>query len=144
MKNLINIFVFLLIVFVSNAQSFTFKTNEKVFTDEIGTERTVTGIRAKIVSNIDCNLSDSTFSRTFYIEFVLATGTVFGQRNASTDEFVVKMVGLGMSESSARNAVEAICKGLEYGTKQEKYAAAQQLAGSYGYTLKPLVEQEEE
>lgn len=141
MKKTILVLVLIISALVSNAQSFTFKTNEKTFTDEIGTERTVTGIRAKIVSNIDCNLSDSTFSRTFYIEFVLATGTSFGQRNASTDEFITKMISLGMTESSARNAVESICKNLEYGTIQQKYSAAQQIAGSYGYTLKPLDEQ---
>lgn len=141
MKILILIFTLITSALVSNAQSFTFKTNEKTFTDEIGAERTVTGIRARMVSNIDCNLSDSTFNRVFYIEFVLSTGTVFGQRNASTEEFVVKMVALGLSESAARNAVENICKNLEYGTIQQKYGAAQQLAGSYGYTLKPIEEQ---
>ena len=143
MKNLILSFLLLFSALATNAQSFTFKTNEKTFTDEIGVERTVVGIRAKIVSNIDCNLSDSTFSRTFYIEFVLATGTIFGQRNAGTGEFITKMVDSGMTESSAKNAVENICKNLEYGTKQQKYGAAQQLAGSYGYTLKPIEEQQE-
>ncbi len=141
MKKIILVFILFFCAFISKAQEFTFKTNEKTFTDEIGTERTVVGIRARIVSNIDCNLSDSTFSRTFYIEFVLSTGTTYGQRNANTDEFVAKMVALGMTESSARNSVQMICKNLEYGTILQKYSAAQQLAGSYGYTLKPLDEQ---
>lgn len=141
MKTIILGFILIFSALNVNAQSFTFKTNEKIFNDEIGVERTVTGIRAKIIGNIDCNLSDSTFSRTFYIEFVLATGTAYGQRNASTDEFVNKMMALGMAESAARNAVQNICKGLEYGTIPQKYAAAQQLAGSYGYTLKPIEQQ---
>lgn len=142
MKKTILLFVFQFFALAINAQQFTFKTNEKTFTDEIGVTRTVLGIRATIVSNIDCNLSDSTFNRTFYIEFVLSTGTTYGQRNASTDEFVSKMVTLGMTESAAKNAVESICKNLEYGTIPQKYSAAQQLAGSYGYTLKPLIEQQ--
>lgn len=141
MKKVVLIFALIISALATNAQSFTFKTNEKTFTDEVGVERTVTGIRARIIGNIDCNLSDSTFNRVFYIEFVLATGTIFGQRNASTEEFVVKMVALGLTESAAKNAVENICKNLEYGTIQQKYGAAQQLAGSYGYTLKPLNEQ---
>lgn len=141
MKNFLFSFFLLIASFISNAQSFSFKTNSKTFTDEVGVTRTVTGIRAKIAGNIDCDLSDSTFNRLFYIEFVLSTGSAYGQRNASTDEFVAKMVALGMSENAAKNAVLLICKNLEYGTIAEKYAAAQQLAGSYGYTLKPISEQ---
>ena len=45
MKNLILSLCIVLFTFKSsNAQSFTFKTNEKIFFDEIGTERTVVGI----------------------------------------------------------------------------------------------------
>ena len=91
---------------------FIFKVNAKSFTDEIGVSRTVTGIKAKIIGNIECNLSEE-FSRTFYIAFVLNTGVLYGERNASTNEFIARMIQAGADEATAKANVFNICKNLE-------------------------------
>lgn len=119
---------------------FVFKVISKSFADEIGVTRTVVGIKAKIVGNIECNLSE-VFSRQFYISFVLDNGLDYGQRNASTNEFVARMIQQGTSEEDANLAVYNICKNLEYGTKEEKYSAGAYLAGAYGYQLLAIEEQ---
>ena len=110
---------------------FIFKVNAKSFTDEIGVSRTVTGIKAKIIGNIECNLSEE-FSRTFYIAFVLNTGVLYGERNASTNEFIARMIQAGADEATAKANVFNICKNLEYGTKEQKYNAGNYLANAYG------------
>lgn len=119
---------------------FIFKVNAKSFTDEIGVSRTVTGIKAKIIGNIECNLSEE-FSRTFYIAFVLNTGVLYGERNASTDEFIARMIQAGADEATAKANVFNICKNLEYGTKEQKYNAGNYLANAYGYELQPIENQ---
>lgn len=133
--------LFILCNNVSEAQ-FTFSVVPRTFTDEINVSRTVTGIQAKIISTIDINLTDTGFSRVFYVAFVLESGKVFREFNASTNEFITRAVDTGIPEATAKTNVINICRLLEYGTKQEKYAAAQQLAAIYGYILKPLNEQE--
>ena len=119
---------------------FIFKVNAKSFTDEIGVSRTVTGIKAKIIGNIECNLSEE-FSRTFYIAFVLNTGVLYGERNASTSEFIARMIQAGADEVTAKANVLNICKNLEYGTKEQKYNAGNYLANAYGYELQPIENQ---
>lgn len=119
---------------------FIFKINAKSFTDEIGVSRTVTGIKAKIIGNIECNLSEE-FSRTFYIAFVLNTGVLYGERNASTNEFIARMIQAGADEATAKANVFNICKNLEYGTKEQKYNAGNYLANAYGYELQPIENQ---
>ena len=119
---------------------FIFKVNAKSFTDEIGVSRTVTGIKAKIIGNIECNLSEE-FSRTFYIAFVLNTGVLYGERNASTNEFIARMIQAGADEATAKANVFNICKNLEYGTKEQKYNAGNYLANAYGYELQAIENQ---
>lgn len=119
---------------------FIFKVNAKSFTDEIGVSRTVTGIKAKIIGNIECNLSEE-FNRTFYISFVLNTGVLYGERNASTNEFIARMIQTGADEATAKANVFNICKNLEYGTKEQKYNAGNYLANAYGYELQPIENQ---
>lgn len=128
-------------VVINELQSeFVFKTNERAFTDEIGVYRVVNGIKAKIIGNIECNLSEE-FSRIFYIVFTLTTGIEYGQRNASTNEFIARMIAQGIAEEEAKANVIQICKNLEYGTKEEKYSAGAFLASAYGYTLLPIEQQ---
>ena len=119
---------------------FIFKVNAKSFTDEIGVSRTVTGIKAKIIGNIECNLSEE-FSRIFYIAFVLNTGVLYGEINASTNEFIARMIQAGADEATAKANVFNICKNLEYGTKEQKYNAGNYLANAYGYELQPIENQ---
>ena len=85
------------------------------------------------------NISD--FSRIFYIAFILATGTVYGQRNVTTQEFITRAVENGISEELAIQSVKDICHKLEYGTREEKYVAASQLAAIYSYVLLPIEDQ---
>lgn len=128
-------------VVINELQSeFVFKVVSKSFADEIGVTRTVVGIKAKIVGNIECNLSEE-FSRTFYIAFVLNTGVLYGERNASTDEFIARMIQAGADEATAKANVFNICKNLEYGTKEQKYNAGNYLANAYGYELQPIENQ---
>lgn len=141
MKKLISVLALIIICSSLTIAQFTFSVVPRTFTDEINVERTVTGIQAKMISPIDVNLSDSTFSRTFYVAFILESGKVFREFNASTDEFISRAVEAGTNPIIAKANVETICRLLEYGTKPEKYAAAQQLAGIYGYALKPINEQ---
>lgn len=119
---------------------FTFKTEAKTFTDEVDFERTVVGIKARII-NIDIDLSGD-FRRDFYIVFELSTGDEYGARNSNTIDFAKKAINSGLSQEQANIAVKEICRKLEYGTIQDVYDAAQQLAGMYGYVLKPLNQQD--
>jgi hypothetical protein len=141
MKNLL---VILLTVFAfsTNAQMHTFKTDDYTFIDATKAERTITGIKAKMINNIDCNLSDSTFFRSFYIVFQLATGAEFGETNSDTDKFVKQLITKGYTQEQAKTAVKNICNSLEYGTKPQKYEAAKSLALGYGYILLPISQQE--
>lgn len=139
MKKLIAL---LLIGFGAKAQTFTFKVQPYTFQDETRKSVTVTGIRAKIISNIDCNLSDSTFYRQFYIDFKTTTVESFGALNTDTEKITSELsANTGLARPLAKALVKEICRKLEFGTVAEKYAAAGQLAGGYGYTLKPLAEQ---
>lgn len=142
MKKIIAILALIIFCSTATVAQFTFSVVPRTFVDEINVERTVTGIQAKIVSNIDINISETEFSRTFYVAFILESGKAFREFNATTDEFITRQTDAGLSESTAKTNVKNICKLLEYGTRTEKYAAAQQLAGIYGYTLKPISQQE--
>lgn len=122
-------------------ENFTFKTIPKSFTDEVGVERTVVGIQAKMTISIDIDLLENNFSRQFFIAFLLESGTIYGQRNAYTSEFIRRSVENGIDETIARESVKTICKLLEYGTLEERYVASFQLAQIYGYELLPLNEQ---
>jgi len=144
MKTTILILSILFSAFVSNAQTFTFKANPYTFQDETRKSVTVTGIRAKIISNVDCNLSDSTFYRQFYIDFKTTTVESYGGLNTDTDKMSSELAtNMNIPLNTAKALILDICKKLEFGTIAEKYAAAGQLAGGYGYTLKPLSEQKE-
>jgi len=120
---------------------FSFKTEPRVITDEVGVTRTIVGIQARIVDSIDIGLN-LPFKRTFFIAFVLATGTIYGARNATTEEFIGKAIENGANEETARAYLFQICRLLEYGTQAEMYLAGQQLAALYGYTLLPIEEQD--
>lgn len=143
-KILITFIIFCSIV--ANAQ-FTFKTHDKTFTNELtGNTFVVNGIRAIIISGSECNLNDSTFSKTMFLEFRAfntsdSTTKYIGQQNTTSEEIINKLVKL-MPKPQATALVKDIFRKLEYGTKQEKYQAASQLAGSYNYTLKPIEQQE--
>ena len=144
MKTTILILSILFSAFVSNAQTFTFKVNPYTFQDETRKSVTVTGIRAKIISNVDCNLSDSTFYRQFYIDFKTTTVESYGGLNTDTGKMSSELAtNMNIPLNTAKALILDICKKLEFGTIAEKYAAAGQLAGGYGYTLKPLSEQQE-
>jgi len=144
MKTTILILSILFSAFVSNAQTFTFKVNPYTFQDETRKSVTVTGIRAKIISNVDCNLSDSTFYRQFYIDFKTTTVESYGGLNTDTGKMSSELAtNMNIPLNTAKALILDICKKLEFGTIAEKYAAAGQLAGGYGYTLKPLSEQKE-
>lgn len=139
-------FLFLVMVvtscFTVKAQMHTFKTQPYTFVDATKASRTIVGIKAKMIGSIDCNLSDSTFFRSFYIVFTLSTGADFDEINSDTDKFVEKLVSSGYTLPQAKVLIKSICSGLEYGNKQQKYDAAKSLALGYGYTLLPLNEQE--
>lgn len=144
MKTTILILSILFSALLSNAQSFTFKVTPYTFQDETRKSITVTGIRAKIISNVDCNLSDSTFYRQFYIDFKTTTVESYGGLNTDTGKMSSELAtNMNIPLATAKALILDICKKLEFGTIAEKYAAAGQLAGGYGYTLKPLSEQQE-
>jgi len=127
--------------FSMNAQMHTFKTQPYTFVDATKASRTITGIKAKMIGSVDCNLSDSTFFRSFYIVFTLSTGADYDETNSDTDKFTEKLVASGYTLTQAKTAVRSICSGLEYGTRQQKYDAAKALALGYGYSLLPLSQQ---
>jgi hypothetical protein len=144
MKSTILILSILFSALVSNAQTFTFKVTPYTFQDETRKSVTITGIRAKIISNVDCNLSDSTFYRQFYIDFKTTTNESFGGLNTDTGKMSSELsANMNIPLNTAKALIFDICKKLEFGTIAEKYAAAWQLAGGYGYALKPLAEQKE-
>jgi hypothetical protein len=126
----------------SNAQSFTFKVTPYTFQDGTRKSVTIEGIRAKIISNVDCNLSDSTFYRQFYIDFKTSAVESYGGLNTDTGKMASELsVNMNIPLSNAKALITEICRKLEFGTIAEKYAAAGQLAAGYGYVLKPLAEQ---
>lgn len=144
MKTTYLTFTIIFFAFVSNAQSFTFKVNPYTFQDETRKSVTIVGIRAKMINNIECNLSDSTFYRQFYIDFKTTAVESYGGLNTDTGKMSSELAtNMGISLANAKTLIIEICKKLEYGTIAEKYTAAGQLAGGYGYTLKPLSEQPE-
>jgi hypothetical protein len=144
MKTAIIIFSILFSAFIADAQSFTFKVNNYTFQDETRKSVTITGIRAKMINNIDCNLSDSTFYRQFYIDFKTTNAESFGGLNTDTGKMASELsANMNIPLATAKALILDICKKLEFGTVAEKYAAAGALAGGYGYTLKPFSEQKE-
>lgn len=121
--------------------NYFFKVNPtRTFTDQANITRTVVGIAARIISNIIISLSPI-IEREFYIEFLLETGTRFGGMNVKTSEFVARMVLAGATQEYANEQITQIVKALEFGTAEQKYAAATGLAGIYGYGLAPIEEQ---
>lgn len=144
MKTTYLTFTIIFIAFISNAQSFTFKVNPYTFQDETRKSVTITGIRAKMINNVDCNLSDSTFYRQFYIDFKTTMVESYGGLNTDTGKMSSELAtNMNIPLSTAKALILDICKKLEFGSIAEKYTAAGQLAGGYGYTLKPLSEQKE-
>jgi hypothetical protein len=144
MKTTYLTFTIIFFALMSNAQSFTFKVNPYTFQDETRKSVTITGIRAKIISNVDCNLSDSTFYRQFFIDFKTTAVESYGGLNTDTGKMSSELsANMSIPLATAKALILDICKKLEFGTVAEKYAAAGQLAGGYGYTLKPLSEQQE-
>jgi hypothetical protein len=144
MKTTYLTFTIIFSAFIANAQSFTFKVLPYTFQDETRKSVTVTGIRAKMINNVDCNLSDSTFYRQFFIDFKTTAVESYGGLNTDTGKMSNELsANMNISLTTAKALILDICKKLEFGTIAEKYAAAGQLAGGYGYTLKPLSEQKE-
>jgi hypothetical protein len=100
----------------------------------------VVGISARITNNIVIKLSpQSEFD--FFIEFLLSTGTQFGQRNTSTKDFIERAILAGATREQANGQIGQIVKGLIFGTAQQQYAAAAGLASIYGYGLAPIEQQ---
>jgi hypothetical protein len=144
MKTTYLTFTIIFSAFIANAQSFTFKVNPYTFQDGTRKSVTIEGIRARIINNIECNLSDSTFYRQFYIDFKTSTVESYGGLNTDTGKMSSELsANMSIPLTTAKALILDICKKLEFGTIDEKYAAAGQLAGGYGYTLKPLSEQQE-
>ena len=142
MRNIILIFAIIFISLTSNAQSFTFKVNPYTFQDGTRKSITIEGIRARIINNIECNLSDSTFYRQFYIDFKTSSVESYGGLNTDNYKMASELsTNMKIPLANAKVLIMDICKKLEYGTIAEKYSAAGQLAAGYGYTLKPLAEQ---
>lgn len=98
------------------------------------------GISARINTNIVITLNPKV-ERGFYIEFLLATGTRFGGLNVLTTEFEAQMIEAGATPEFAQAQIVQIVQGLEFGTPEQKMAAATGLAGIYGYGLAPIEEQ---
>jgi len=144
MKTTYLTFTIIFSAFIANAQSFTFKVNPYTFQDGTRKSITIEGIRARIINNIECNLSDSTFYRQFYIDFKTSSVESYGGLNTDNYKMASELsTNMKIPLPNAKVLIIDICKKLEYGTIAEKYAAAGQLAGGYGYTLKPLSEQQE-
>ena len=114
--------------------SYTWNVVPKTFTDEVGQARTITGIQARTVSNIEFNKEEFK-EHTLYICFVQDTGLFYGERNVSTTTFVEKMVAGGATEEVANATIKAIMKDLCFGTVAQMEAKASILAGLYGYEL---------
>jgi len=144
MKTTYLTFTIIFSAFIANAQSFTFKVNPYTFQDGTRKSITIEGIRARIINNIECNLSDSTFYRQFYIDFKTSSVESYGGLNTDNYKMASELsTNMKIPLPNAKVLIMDICKKLEYGTIAEKYAAAGQLASGYGYTLKPLSEQQE-
>ena len=58
MKKTLLVLAFLISALSINAQMHVFKTQPYTFTDATRASRTIVGIKAKMIGNIDCNLSD--------------------------------------------------------------------------------------
>lgn len=116
----------------------------KSFTDPVGDEITVIGILMKSVDCVTYNLEEYK-PRKFYIAFILSDGREMPNPKMANPTFDTLVHNLcnstGMSESQAKVAIKQLISALDFGNTQQMYAAAQQMAGSYGYTLKPLQEQ---
>ena len=112
----------------------------RTFTDQANITRTVVGIAARITSNIAIGLFPQT-DFSFWVEFLLETGTKFGGMNVKTSEFAARAVLAGATQEDADAAINQIVKGLVFGTTEQQYAAATGLAGMYGYGLAPIEEQ---
>lgn len=118
-----------------------YKIKPKTYTDEAGITRTLIGIHTWILGISHIYL-DSPFSKTFYIAFEQeGSSNRIGERNVTTGEFVIKMVLSGMPEEQANQMVKTLCSALEYGTREQRYQAAVQLAASYGHELLPIEQQ---
>lgn len=122
-------------------ENYFFKVQpNRTFTDQANITRTVVGISARIISNIVISLSPLV-EREFFIEFLLDTGTRFGGLNVKTSEFAARLVAVGATQEAANEQISGIVKALEFGTVEQKYAAATGLAQIYGYGLAPIEEQ---
>jgi hypothetical protein len=110
------------------------------FTDQANVTRIVVGIAVRITSNIVFALSGLN-ELTFFVEFLLSTGSKFGGLNVKMSEFVTKAVAQGATEEQAAASLLGVVQSLIFGTVEQKYAAAGILAGMYNYTLAPLSEQ---
>lgn len=121
-------------------EEFFFKVTPRVVTDHVNDTRIIVGIHGRITSNIQFQIPKNT-TRSIFINFMLSTGTKYGSFNVDTQEFINKMIDLGMPESTAIAQVSELIAGIQYGTDAQIYEAASALAGFYGYTLAPIEEQ---
>lgn len=106
----------------------------KTFTDEVGQQRTIVGIKCGIVSPIQFDKNEYK-EHQLYLAFVQDTGALHGEKNVNTADFVKKMTDSGVPEPQAKAQVKAILKDLCFGTVQEMEQKAAILAGLYGYAL---------
>lgn len=120
----------------------TWKVQSKTFTDEVGQEKTITGIECKRVTPTIYDLNEYK-EHTLFLEFRTSTGGSHGGRNIYTRDFELKMIASGVPEQTAKAQVKNIIKNIEFGTVAEMYASAGVLASMYGYTLLPIEEQGE-
>jgi len=118
----------------------TWKVVEKTFTDEVGQERTISGIECKLVSPIIFNLTEFK-EHSLHLSFRTSTGSSYGERNVYTKDFELKMISGGASEQMAKAQVKGLIKNMCFGNVNEMYASAGVLASMYGYTLLPIEQQ---
>lgn len=114
--------------------NYTWAVTPKTFTDEVGQERTIVGIKCGNTGRIEFNRTEYK-DLDLYLAFVQDDGILYGARNVNTATFVQKMVDGGMPEAQAKGTIKAIMRDLCFGTVAEMESKASILAGLYGYTL---------
>lgn len=119
------------------------KTTPKTFTDEVGQERTIVGILARLVSPIDFNLEEFK-ELSIYLAFQTDKGNLHGERNVYTKDFELKLIAQGMPDAQAKAQVKSIIKNVCFGTVAEMYQSGAILANMYGYSILSLENQTEQ
>ena len=117
-----------------------FKIQPKTFVDDLGIERTVIGLEARVISNVEFNLDSFQDLQLFVKRWT--SGSVHTATNPTIKEFVDMAIEKGMPYESAVTQVNTMLAGICFGSVEQKYQAAQGLASIYGFVLLPLSEQD--